>query len=46
MFGIDEGSDTTSLLAFGNGMDGQCRLTRRLRTLDLNDASFGVAANT
>ena len=46
MFCIDEGCNATFLLALCDGMNGQCGLTRRLWTVNLNDTSFWIAANT
>ena len=45
MLGIDEGSDTASLLSLSNSVDGKRCLTTRLRTVYLYNASLGVAAN-
>ena len=44
MLGIDEGSNTASLLSLCDGMDGQCCLTRRFRTIDLDDTSPWITA--
>ena len=46
MFCINECSDATCLLALCDGMDGQCGLTRRLRTIDLDDPAFGITTYT
>ena len=45
VFGIDEGSYAALLLGFGDGMDGERGLTRRLGTIDFDDATLGVAAH-
>ena len=45
VLGIDEGGDATCFLGLCDGMDGQGGLTRRLRTIDLDDASLGIASH-
>ena len=45
MLGINEGSDATGFLTFSDGMDGQRGLAARFRTINLNDASLGVASH-
>ena len=46
MLCIDERSHTACLLTLGNGMDGQCGLTRRFWAEDFDDTSLGIAAHT
>ena len=46
MLRIDEGGYASGFLCLGDGMDGQGGLTRRLGTVDLDDASAGETAHT
>src|SRR6185312_5389009 len=45
MLGVDEGADAALLLRFGNGVQRQSRLARRLRPVDFDDAAARQAAN-
>jgi hypothetical protein len=45
MLGVDEGRDTTILLALGDRVEGQSRLAARLRAIDLDDAAPRIAPN-
>ena len=45
MLGVDEGRRAPLLLCLGNRMDGQCGLTAALGTIDLDDASLGIATH-
>ena len=46
MFCIDECSDTARFLCFGNGVDSQCCLTGRFRTIYFDDSTFRITAYT
>ena len=46
MFGVDKSSNTASLLCFGDGMNGKCCLTGRLRTVYLNNSSAWITAHS
>jgi hypothetical protein len=43
--GIDEGADAALLLLLGNDMQGERRLARAFRAIDLDDAPLGQAAD-
>ena len=45
MLGIDKRGYSSPLLGLGYGMDGQCRLTRRLRAENLNNPAAGIASH-
>ena len=45
MLGIDEGADAALLLGLGDGVQGQRRLARRFRPVDLDDAAARQAAD-
>ncbi|CAH0275531.1 hypothetical protein SRABI128_03506 [Microbacterium sp. Bi128] len=45
VLGIDEGGDTPGALRVGDRVQGERRLTRRLRTVDLDDAAAGKPAD-
>jgi hypothetical protein len=42
---VDEGGNAAGLLAFSDGVKGERGLTARLRAVDFDDASAGVAAD-
>ena len=44
MLRIHEGRHPSTLLNLGDGMQGQCGLTRTLRAIDLHDPALGIAA--
>ena len=45
MLCIDKGGDAASLLRLCNSVNGECSLTRRLRTINLYNTSLGVSAH-
>ena len=45
MLRINEGGDATSFLSLCDSMDSESRLTRRLRTIDLDDTPFGITSH-
>ncbi len=45
VFGVDEGGNAADLLGFRDRMEGERRLSRGLRTVDLDDPSTGIAAD-
>ena len=45
MLGIDKGGGAPLLLAFGHGVQGERGLARAFRTINLDDAALGQAAN-
>ena len=45
VFRIDEGGDAAKLLGFGNGVQGECRLAGRFRSVDFDNAAAGEASH-
>ena len=45
MLRVDEGADAALLLGLGDGVQGQRRLARRFRPVDLDDAAAGQTAD-
>ncbi|CAB4957711.1 unannotated protein [freshwater metagenome] len=45
MFGVDIGADAAVALSLGDDMHGECGFTRRLGTVDLDDATAGQTAD-
>ena len=45
VLGIDKGGNATSLLCFGNGVNGECGFTRRFGAVYLDDASAWITTN-